>query len=157
MPNKKIIIGGAALAAAAVALVISSATASSAPHTLTAAQFTTKLQTAGLPVNGIIDYTATNDPNHLLGRPGGYTSKTAFVDSRINELEAEPGSIEAGGSVEVFSNHAEAQARVNYISKMEQIMTVFGNEYDYVNGNTVLRVSSLLTPAQAATYENAAK
>ncbi|MEV6621747.1 hypothetical protein AB0M83_23725 [Amycolatopsis sp. NPDC051106] len=26
-------------------------------------------------------YTAEDDPNHLLGRPNGYTPKTAFTDS----------------------------------------------------------------------------
>ena len=28
-------------------------------------------------------FTAENDPNHLLGRPNGYTSKASFTDSRI--------------------------------------------------------------------------
>lgn len=158
MFNRKSIIGGSIVAAAAViALTVTNATASSTTPTRTAGQVVAQLQAAGLPVANVTEVTSETDLNHLLGRPGGYTSKATFTDSTIHELEAEPGSVIAGGSVEAYPDHAAAQARVEYITKMLKAMPAFGTEYDYVIGNTVLRVSSLLTPEQAAAYENAAK
>jgi hypothetical protein len=32
-----------------------------------------------------ITYTAENDPNHLLGRPNGYSSKVSFTGSRVDK------------------------------------------------------------------------
>ncbi|MCQ8193897.1 hypothetical protein [Streptomyces rugosispiralis] len=56
--------------------------------------------------------TAANDPNHLLGRPGQYTSKVTFADSRVQKADAsgfKPGDVELGGAVEVFDNPAAAK------------------------------------------------
>ena len=94
-------------------------------------------------------YTEANDPNHLLGRPNGYTSKVAFSDSRI-EL---PGgfrsdAIEAGGSVEVYPTAEGAMARMQYVQEIGKAAPMFG-EYTYVSGTAVLRVSRVLTPNQA--------
>jgi hypothetical protein len=36
-----------------------------------------RLKAAGLPVTHLIVYTAITDPNHEMGRQGGYTSKVA--------------------------------------------------------------------------------
>ena len=65
-------------------------------------------------------YTAANDPNHLLGRPGGYTSKAAFSDSRVSPADVEgldKDAIERGGSVEVFKTQEEARSLGRNISR----------------------------------------
>ncbi|WP_234314261.1 MULTISPECIES: hypothetical protein [unclassified Streptomyces] len=102
--------------------------------------------------------TAENDPNHFLGRPHQYTSKITFTDRRIptDQTEGnEPGDVELGGSVEVFSNPADAKARHDYIRAVTKGVPAL-TEYDYLHGVTLIRVSRLLTPAQAAEYEKAA-
>jgi hypothetical protein len=62
-------------------------------------------------------FTAGTDPNKLLGRPNGCSSKASFVDTRIDPTLAgnQPGTVEAGGSVEVFQDDDAALARQNYI------------------------------------------
>ncbi|ROR42890.1 hypothetical protein [Kitasatospora cineracea] len=110
-------------------------------------------------VREVKTYTADNDPNHLLGRPHQYLSKTAFADARIQPADVEgedEDSVTRGGSVEVFATAADAQARVDYIAGIIKNMPVF-TEYDYVHGAEVLRVSKLLTPNQAEGLETALK
>ena len=103
--------------------------------------------------------TAADDANHLLGRPNGYTSKTAFSDSRLpadqlGGTAADSG--DRGGSVEVFADGAGAKARMDYIQAIGKSAALFA-EYDYANGPILVRVSKLLTPDQAKEYEAATK
>ncbi|WP_101608474.1 hypothetical protein [Amycolatopsis sp. BJA-103] len=112
-----------------------------------------KIATAKL----IKTYTAENDPNHLLGRPNGYTSKTAFSDSRVKPSDVEylgADAVERGGSVEVFGDEAGAKARMDFIQSVAKNMPMVG-EYDYVKGTILVRVSRFLTPDQAKEYEAA--
>ncbi|MEU2715355.1 hypothetical protein [Streptomyces sp. NPDC007205] len=102
--------------------------------------------------------TAANDPNHLLGRPGQYTSKVTFTDSRIKASDVEgtqPGDVERGGAVEVFGSPSDAQVRAKYIQAVTKSLPAL-TEYDYVNGTALVRVSHDLTPTQAAAYKTAA-
>lgn len=102
-------------------------------------------------------YTEESDPNHQLGRPGGYTSKLQFADSRIPAAEVEfteEHDLSRGGSVEVFETEAAAEKRAEYIRKIGESMPTFA-EYDYVQGPVLLRVSKILTPTQAKGYEEA--
>jgi hypothetical protein len=124
-----------------------------AVRTLTAGQVARRLKAHGLPVAGIEVFTAADDPDHLLGRPGEYTSKSEFADSRITG-EAGQG-VTAGGSVEVFADQAGAVRRARYIQALVQAAPVLGAEYDYVAGGVLLRVSGQLTPAQARQYKRA--
>jgi hypothetical protein len=104
-------------------------------------------------------YTEANDPNHLLGRPGGYTSKAAFSDSRVSSADVEGldnDAIERGGSVEVFKTEKEAKSRADYIETIAKSMPS-ATEYHYITGGILVRVSKLLTPTQAKDYEAAAK
>jgi hypothetical protein len=102
-----------------------------------------------MPIDDSVTYTATTDTNHLLGRPGGYTSKVNFHDSR---LPASPDfDTEAGGSVEVFPDAAGATSRMNYIQALAKGSPLF-TEYDYVSGDAILRLSKVLTPDQASAY-----
>lgn len=101
-----------------------------------------------LPVTSITILTAATDPNHLLGRPGEYTSKARFRDSRI---PAAP-DVTGGGEIEVFATSAQAVRRARYIQQVVQAAPILGAEYDYVAGPVLLRVSGKLTPSQAAGY-----
>lgn len=132
--------------------------ASPAPVALAdATQIVHALAAAKLPLAISIVFNASNDPNNLLGRPNGYAGKTAFVDRRIKrEPGDELGSVDLGGSVEFFGDKAAAERRKTYITGLQQNGgTLFGNEYEYINGAALLRVSGRLTPTQAAGYEAA--
>lgn len=115
------------------------------------------LAAAGLPVKLTVDYDESTDPNKQLGRPNGYQDKVAFVDARIDAaavIDDDEGSVELGGSVEVFATEAEAQRRADYI-KTVTAGTPALTEYGYVSGGILLRLSQQLTPKQAKEYEAA--
>jgi hypothetical protein len=120
---------------------------------MTAKQVTAALMRAGLPLTSVTAYTAADDPNHLLGRPGQYISKTEFADTRIHGQTAN--SIASGGSVEVFPTANEATAWARYIQRIVQAAPVLGVEYDYVVGGMLLRLSGQLTPKEASEYASA--
>jgi hypothetical protein len=132
---------------------------SDAAAPLTAEQVTSVLIGKIPTVKLVKAYTATDDPNHQLGRPNGYTSKTAFSDSRVpaGELEGQrEDATERGGSVEVFADAASAKARMDYIQTIGKSLPL-AVEYNYVNGPILVRVTNLLTPDQAKDYETATK
>ena len=121
---------------------------------LDATQVVGRLQAAGLPVTGAVAYSAATDPNHLLGRPNEYTSKAAWVDTRAVDPGASAGAVGAGGGVEVFATAAGAMARARYIQTIATRIPIF-DEYDYLAGPVLVRVSAKLTPTQAAAYGQA--
>ncbi|WP_316528209.1 hypothetical protein [Kitasatospora brasiliensis] len=101
--------------------------------------------------------TAEDDPNHLLGRPGQYTSKVTFTDSRVKEGDVEgedADSVARGGAVEVFATEADAKARAKYIQGIVKSLPA-ALEYDFVHGTVLIRVSKFLTPDQADGYKGA--
>ena len=87
---------------ATAVLLISVAACSGAPSR-TADQIVSELTSKVATAQPSVAFTADTDPNKLLGRPNGYTSKMSFADSRIDSddpIGVEPGSVDAGGSVE---------------------------------------------------------
>ncbi len=115
-----------------------------------------KFQAAHLPVQPSITYTAESDPNHLLGRPGQYTAKESWTDTRVDPSQVRDhaaGNVDLGGSVEQFGSTADAQTRSAYIANVEKGLGI--TEYDYVTGTALVRVSSALTPDQAKAYQAA--
>ncbi|WP_319052683.1 hypothetical protein [Streptomyces europaeiscabiei] len=127
----------------------------SKPATLDAEQAVKALANAISNTQAATVYTAATDPNKLLGRPGGYTSKADFTDDRAKpKLDDE---VQNGGSVEVFEDPAAAEDRAKFIAETLKAAKIFGTEYHYVNGGVLLRVSGALTPDQAAEYEAALK
>jgi hypothetical protein len=149
--------GAAVAAPAATTSATASATTGSQPA---ADDVVAKFKAAKLPIGTTITYTAADDPNHLLGRPNGYLSKTSFTDTRINPDQADDssqGSVDLGGSVEVYPNAAGAEARMDYIQSELKANPMLGTEYDYVVGAALVRVSSVLTPSQAQAYQTAAQ
>jgi hypothetical protein len=126
-------------------------------HPASAAALASRLQAAGLPVKHLIVYTPATDPNHEMGRQGGYTSKVAWVDSRAVKAGAgnpasDRGGTEFGGGIEVFPTASDAQARYQYLRGFKPPL---GDGYDYLSGAAILRLSQYLTPAQASAYKAA--
>ena len=131
-------------------------TAAAASPAQSPASVIAKFQAAHLPVQPSITYTAESDPNHLLGRPGKYSAKGSWTDTRVDPSRVQdtmPGNVDLGGSVEQFGSAADAQARMEYIVSVEKALPFA--EYDYVAGSALVRVSSALTPDQAKAYQAA--
>jgi hypothetical protein len=106
------------------------------------------LSASDLPITNLEVFDAETDPNSLLGRPGQYTVKVSWEDGRLTD------SIDPGGTIEVFPDVESMQRRADYIEQIGQeasmlLQWVFTDE----RTGAVLRVSSDLTPDQAAEYE----
>lgn len=132
-----------------------SAATSPSPRLLTAAQVIEGLKAAGVRLGGVVDYTEATDPNHKIGTPNGYTSKTAFTDARVsrdNVLDASKGSVELGGSVEVFRTDRLARARGQYILGVSGAV---GGEVDILSGAVLLRLSPHLKTTAVEEYRTA--
>jgi hypothetical protein len=103
--------------------------------TLSAEQIAARM---GLYKTGkVFAYNAQTDPNSLLGRQGEYTSKVNWGGDT---------SYASDNSIEVFTNPADAAARLSYLSAFKP---PFGDGYDYQSGSALLRLSANLTPSQA--------
>lgn len=127
------------------------AASSTAPHD--AEHIIAALATAIPDAKPATVYTAATDPNNLLGRPGGYTSKADFTDQRAQpDLDD---AVQKGGSVEVYDDPADAKERAEYIATTLKKVKIFGTEYHYLKGGILLRVSGELTPDEAAEYQTA--
>lgn len=103
--------------------------------------------------------TENNDGNNLIGRPHEYTSKVQFKDTRVNPADTtglDKGDIQFGGSIEVFATPEDAAARAKYIQAVTASLPAAA-EYDYVQGDILVRVSHLLKPSQAKDYEAATR
>ena len=129
----------------------------STPATASAAVLTQRMKAAGLPITSVTVYNATTDPNHLLGRQGGYASKVAWVvaaavSAGAGSPSSDPGGIEFGGGIEVFAATADAQSRLD---ELKAFKPPLGDGYDYLAGGAVLRLSNYLTPDQAARFRSA--
>jgi len=126
---------------------------SSATGAPTAQQVVVKLQAAGLPVGRIKVYNASNDGTRLLGRPGQYTGKVNFRDTRIRDGGG-GFAVSSGGSIEIFATRADAKRRSDFVSAIfASASPSIPSETDYLVGNAFLRLSHVLTPAQARKYE----
>ena len=120
--------------------------------TPTAQSIVIALRSHGLPIGKITSYSASNDPNKLLGRPGYYISKTNFIDKRVKEPISDGIDVINGGSVEVFANVTNAKTRYIYLTTVEKSIPMLA-EYDYIDRNVLLRISNDLTPKQAKQYQ----
>ncbi|MCI9086894.1 MAG: hypothetical protein HFE51_10850 [Clostridia bacterium] len=122
--------------------------------TMTAEEICNLLKENNTNVNTITVFDAETDPNELLGRPNGYTSKVDFEDIRVEQIDDELKSFDgevSGGSIEVFANNKSAKSRADYINSIAETVPMFA-EYNYVYDNVVLRLDKSLTPEQAQEY-----
>jgi hypothetical protein len=123
---------------------------SGAAAPLDAAGVVDRLKAAGLPIASVTVFDAASDPNGLLGRPGQYTSKANWTDSKLGvDLQADN-----NGTVEVFATEADAKARKEYVDAISKDMPLVGY-YTYRSGVYVLRITFDVTPDQAKQYEAA--
>jgi len=124
---------------------------------LTAEQVAIRLLGAGVPLRTAVVYNASTDPNQLLGKPGGYTSKIAFTDGRTGvsptSVTAED-PVEQGGSIEVFADQSSANSRVQHLRTVSASSQLL-QESDFQQGGVVLRVSRFLSEADADGYRDA--
>jgi hypothetical protein len=112
-----------------------------------------KLKASDLPIGKVDNYTASSDPNKLLGRPDQYVGKANFRDRRLKD-DTLPGiDTTEGGSVEVFADEDTAKTREEYVKAIGE--TPAFAEYGYREGRVLLRLGNELTPNQAAKYEDA--
>ena len=119
-----------------------------------AAAVVSQIKGAGIPVIGTYIVTEANDSNHLLGRPNGYSSKEVVTDLRVAVADrGDAGGVDQGASVEVYPDAAGAKARAAYIGAIAKSSPVLANEYDYVRGAVLVRVTGKLTPTQAKDYK----
>jgi hypothetical protein len=105
---------------------------------------------AGLPIGQVTALTPENDPNQLLGRPGQYTGKVQFEDTRVNDGDSNP--LALGGSIEVFANPNDAKRRAEYVQAITTSSSLFA-EYSWQVDSVFLRLDNAFTPTQAAEYE----
>lgn len=93
-------------------------------------------------------YTEKNDPNGTLGKPGSYIQGGAFADSRVEDCDttADDWATECGGSVEVYRDGEEAQARVEYLANFQTGILSAGSSKQV--GSVVIRTSNDLQKSQ---------
>ncbi|GAA3083478.1 hypothetical protein [Streptosporangium carneum] len=146
----------AVLSAGTLALVLT-ACGSAPTTTLDASGMVEALAKQGMPVTPTVTYDKASDPNKLLGRPNGYTSKASFADQRVDPAKvptAKQGDVNLGGTVEVFATAEDAEARAASVKEAAKSGPTAG-EYSYVKGPVVVRVSKELMPMDAQQYEGA--
>jgi hypothetical protein len=113
-----------------------------------------KLTAAGLPISNGAVQDENSDPNHLLGRPGGYTSRASF-DVPGGDPEGDKYAVDRGGAVEVWPDAAAAKRRAEFIANTLASAPILGTEYHYLNGPVLVRLSGKVTPAVAKRFEGA--
>ncbi|MFC3741176.1 hypothetical protein [Paractinoplanes deccanensis] len=134
--------------AAAPASAVAPATTAAKPATATA--IIEKLGKAQLGLTGVVTQTEDTDPNNLLGRPNGYTSR-ASADLPGGDAAGERGSIDRGLVVEVFDTADLAQRRSDYIQGLQKDNPLLGSEWHYrtADGTGLVRVSGKVKPSLA--------
>ena len=97
-----------------------------------------------------------NDPNDLLGRPNGYTSR-ASADLPGGDTEADKYDIDHGLVIEVWPTADDADRRSKYIQDTLKKMPMLGTEYHYRanQGRVLVRVSGKVKPSLAKKVEAA--
>lgn len=121
---------------------------------LDAAGVLAQLTAAGLPLTNPHVQDENTDPNNLLGRPGGYTSRASF-DLAGGDTTADPYFVDRGGVIEVYPTTAGAKARSEAIQGALQATQILGTEYHYLNGPVLVRITGRLKPTAAAPFGTA--
>jgi hypothetical protein len=108
---------------------------------------------AELPIDEVVTHTAKTDPNHLLGRPGYYSSKTDFRDKRyysdeISEWEGD------NHTIEVFPSAAAALSRKKYVERVTKDVP-FLTQYLILRGRILVRFDRVMTPDEVQEYSDA--
>jgi hypothetical protein len=96
-----------------------------------------------------VSTTAASDPNHLLGRPGQYTSRATFTIPGVTSARASaagPQTCDRGGCVEKWPDEEAANTRSTYIAGIAKQLPA-AVEYDFVRPDgLLLRVGGTAEP-----------
>lgn len=127
---------------------------SSEKESKTAEQYLNLLKNSGCPIDQILVYDESTDPNGNLGRPNHYISKADFSDKNLNQED--PNSLN-GGTIEVFSSEDDCNSRYEYLNKFTdpKLGPIGLKQYMYKSKYSILRISYDITPTQAKVYEDA--
>lgn len=104
---------------------------------------------AGLPVGDYIDYTEETDPNAAMNKKGQYTGKLNF---QITTLEQFDEDSPAGGSIEIFENRKDAQARKDYIDSIGESMPMLAESSEIVLDRVLIRIDRQITASETQKY-----
>jgi hypothetical protein len=115
-----------------------------------------QLETAKLGLVNVAVQNEDTDPNNLIGRPNGYTSR-ASADLPGGDTDADKYDTARGLVVEVFADAAAAKARADYIAGLQKSSPILGTEYHYFtkDGAGLVRVSGKIKPTAAKKVEAA--
>lgn len=114
-----------------------------AAHALAADEICSALLKDGMPVRTFYRYTADSDPDGLLGKPNGYTSRADFEDSESGELR---------GIVEVFPDNASATLRLTSLATLDKSGDT-ASEQRYRYDNVLLRLPAAFSAEKCLAYE----
>jgi len=115
----------------------------------TATEMANRIKAKVKSVTKVVTITEDNDPNDLIGRPGGYTDGAIIYDSGVKCTELGNG---CGGTIEIWPTTAEAKARSEYLRKVLKAAPMLGTEYHTLNGTALLRVTGKIKPSVAKIY-----
>jgi hypothetical protein len=123
---------------------------------VTAAVLVDGLKTEGAPIGRVLIFDSKTDPNKLLGRPGQYTSKVAWADTRYPEAAPIEGSppLESvpDNTIEVFPTIESAVVRQEYIVKVTSGIPML-TQYIFREGKVLMRLQKDILPEEAKQYE----
>ena len=105
-------------------------------------------------VSGVLVQNAQTDPNHQIGRPGGYSGRASF-DLPGGDPGAAKGDTVRGGCLEVFPDAAGARRRAGYLEGLASTSPELAGQYVYAHGVYVLRVTHDVDPEVAGRLDNA--
>jgi hypothetical protein len=126
------------------------------PATVDAKTVIEAIGKAELSLTGISVQDEDTDPNNLLGRPNGYTSRSS-ADLPGGDKNAEKYSVDRGLVVEGFATAEDAKRRSSYIQGLQKDNPILGTEWHYSagRGTALVRVSGKVKPSLAKKIEAA--
>lgn len=127
----------------------SAASTTEATDSADATQVADELKGASPTAGQVVTITEDNDPNDKIGRPNGYVTAAVLYDS---EITCDSLGVDCGMTVEVYANEAAARNRGETIQSHRAEMPFLGDEWDYLKGPVLLRISGELKPSSAEKY-----
>jgi hypothetical protein len=115
---------------------------------LTPDRFVAQLQTSGMPVTATVVHTPESDPNKLLGRPGQYTGKINWTDTRTGA------AAQGDATIELFADRQTLDARKAYVEPFTKTSLFAQYLYAHPTRLALMRLPHELTPEQAKQYED---
>lgn len=125
------------------------ASASETADDADATQIAEELRGASTAAGQVVTINEDNDPNDKIGRPNGYVSAAVLYDS---EITCDSLGVDCGMTIEVYADEATARNRGETLQSQLAEMPFLGDEWDYLKGSVLLRISGELKPSSAENY-----